>query len=45
MIPSTISPSLKCLIVASIAASSSSSDPMSLIATWGLAFTAGLAVM
>src|SRR4051794_17061650 len=36
MVPSTMSPSLKYLIVWSMAARKSSSDPMSLIATWGL---------
>src|SRR3990170_3023765 len=35
MVPSTMSPSLKYLMVASIAARKSSSEPMSLTATWG----------
>jgi hypothetical protein len=35
MVPSTMSPSLKYLMVASIAARKSSSDPMSLIAICG----------
>src|SRR5258708_16413266 len=35
-VPSTMSPSLKYLIVKSIAARNSSSEPMSLTATWGL---------
>src|SRR5918994_6023235 len=35
MTPSTMSPSLKYLMVESIAARKSSSDPMSLTATWG----------
>src|ERR1700712_2297685 len=34
MVPSTMSPSLKYLIVWSMAARNSSADPMSLIATW-----------
>jgi hypothetical protein len=36
MTPSTMSPSLKYLIVSSIAARKSSAEPMSLIATWGV---------
>ncbi len=36
IVPSTMSPSLKYLIVLSMAARKSSSDPMSLIATWGV---------
>src|SRR6516225_2868133 len=41
MVPSTMSPSLKYLIVLSIAARKSSLEPMSLTATWG-EVTAGL---
>ena len=46
MMPSTMSPSLKYLIVSSIAARKSSAEPMSLMATCGvLVFSVVLAVM
>src|ERR1700685_1223503 len=44
-VPSTMSPSLKYLMVRSIAARNSSSDPMSLIATWGVEVVCVLLVM
>src|SRR6516225_9895931 len=44
MVPSTMSPSLKYLIVLSIAARKSSLEPMSLTATWG-EVTAGLGML
>src|SRR5690625_7254631 len=42
MVPETKSPSLKYLMVSSIAARKSSAEPMSLTATWGLDFCSGL---
>src|SRR5690625_5260830 len=45
MVPSTMSPSLKYLMVSSIAARKASSDPMSLTATWGVEVTSVLLVM
>src|SRR3954462_881307 len=44
MVPSTMSPSLKYLIVLSIAARKSSEEPMSLIATCGVVETGASAV-
>src|ERR1700757_2020179 len=44
MVPSTMSPSLKYLIVLSMAARKSSLEPMSLTATWG-EVTAGLGML
>src|ERR1022692_3109521 len=44
-VPSTMSPSLKYLMVSSIAARKSSSDPMSLTATLGVGWTCVLLVM
>src|SRR3977135_1807288 len=44
-VPSTMSPSLKYLMVSSIAARNASSDPMSLTATWGAAWACVLLVM
>src|SRR5919112_3794033 len=45
MVPSTMSPSLKYLIVASIAARKSSSEPMSLTATCGASERVGVTVI
>src|SRR5882724_12146406 len=45
MVPSTMSPSLKYLMVSSIAARNSSSEPMSLMATWGVRTVSVLLVM
>src|SRR6478672_5524936 len=45
MVPSTMSPSLKYLMVSSMAARKSSSDPMSLIATCGAAERVGVMVI
>src|ERR1700760_4964897 len=44
-VPSTMSPSLKYLIVSSIAARNASSDPMSLTATWGVEWACVVLVM
>src|SRR6266571_4195092 len=44
-VPSTMSPSLKYLMVSSIAARKASSDPMSLTATWGVEVASVLLVM
>src|SRR5690625_274577 len=45
MVPSTMSPSLKYLMVSSIAARKASSDPMSSTATWGVEVASVLLVM
>jgi hypothetical protein len=45
MVPSTMSPSLKYLMVSSIAARNASSDPMSLTATLGVGVASVLLVM
>jgi hypothetical protein len=45
MVPSTMSPSLKYLMVSSIAARNASSDPMSLTATLGVELACVLLVM
>src|SRR5690349_283406 len=45
MVPSTMSPSLKYLMVASMAARKSSSDPMSLTATCGASERVGVIVI
>src|SRR5580693_9375929 len=44
-VPSTMSPSLKYLMVSSIAARKASCDPMSLTATWGVGLASVLLVM
>src|ERR1035438_2390656 len=44
-VPSTMSPSLKYLMVSSIAARKASCDPMSLTATWGVGLACVLLVM
>jgi hypothetical protein len=45
MVPSTMSPSLKYLMVASTAARKSSSEPMSLTATCGAAVVEGAVIV